>query len=168
MNLILTRRLALRELVDDDAAFLVELLNEPDFIANIGDRKVRNEEDARHYLAAGPRASYERHGFGLWRVALRADDQPLGICGLLKRDTLDDVDIGFAFLARHRRQGYALESGKAVMEYGRRILGIPRVVAITAPHNAASGAVLEKLGLVHTRMVSLAGVNGESRLYEPE
>src|SRR4051812_19167719 len=87
-----TPRLTLRRLVLDDAAFITRLLNEPSFLANIGDRGVRNLADARRYLEAGPFAMYDRFGFGLWRVVRRADGAPLGMCGLLKRDSLPDVD----------------------------------------------------------------------------
>src|SRR5580700_8038038 len=125
-----TERLILRRLSTDDDAFILELLNEPSFLQNIGDRGVRTLEDARGYILKGPVASYERFGFGLFLVALKETAVPLGICGLLKRDALEDVDIGFAFLPRFWSQGYAFESAAAVMAFGREALGIRRVVAI--------------------------------------
>ena len=89
-----TERLSLRRLTVDDAPFVVALYNEPSFLEHIGDRGVRNVEDAQRFLRDGPMAMYARHGFGLWHVSRRADGVGIGMCGLLKRDTLPDVDIG--------------------------------------------------------------------------
>lgn len=110
---LLSERLALTELADADAAFVLELLNEPDFLRYIGDRGVCCLHDALHYIEQGPRSSYRQNGFGLYRMGLRSDDTPVGICGLLRRPYLDEVDIGHALLARHEGQGYALEAARA-------------------------------------------------------
>lgn len=151
-----TPRLRLRYLTPDDAPFIVELLNEPSFIANVADRGVRTAEDARAYIEAGPRASYERHGFGLYLVELADSRDPIGICGLLRRDTLDAPDVGFAFLPAHWSKGYARESAGAVMRLARDRFGIERIVAITAPHNTASMKVLEALGFARVGEVTSA------------
>jgi RimJ/RimL family protein N-acetyltransferase len=140
-----TERLILRRLATGDAAFIFELVNEPSFIKNIGDRNVRTQDDAVRYIQQGPIASYEKHGFGLYLVELK-DLTPLGICGVLKRDTLEQPDIGFAFLPRFWRHGYAIESATAVMRYARSVLGLSEMAAITSPDNEASIKVLEKLG----------------------
>jgi RimJ/RimL family protein N-acetyltransferase len=163
-----TARLRLRHLSADDAAFIVELLNEPAFIRNIGDRKVRADEDARAYIANGPAASYERHGFGLWAVDLKETGAPIGICGLLRRETLDDVDIGFAFLERYWSKGYAREAARVVLAYGRDVVGLKRVVAITVPDNAPSIHLLEKIGLRFERMVRLSDDDVELMLFSVE
>jgi RimJ/RimL family protein N-acetyltransferase len=168
MNVLETKRLILRHLEADDAEFILELLNEPGFLQNIGDRGVRNTEDARRYIAEGPAASYERNGFGLYCVALKDSGIPIGMCGLIQRDGLDDVDIGYSFLERFWLKGYAYESASAVMDYGRNVLGIKRIVAITAPDNPGSIRVLEKLGLRYEKMVTLPGIEGESRLFVPQ
>jgi RimJ/RimL family protein N-acetyltransferase len=141
-----TDRLRLRRMSLDDDAFIRTLLNEPSFLRYIGDRGVRTLDDARRYIADGPLASYERLGFGLYVVETRSDGAPIGICGLLKRDTLDHPDIGFAFLPRFWSQGYAYESASAVLNYGRDALGIRRVLAITSPDNEASIRLLTRLG----------------------
>jgi RimJ/RimL family protein N-acetyltransferase len=141
-----TERLTLRRLGEDDAAFVLELLNEAPFLRYIGDRGVRTLDDARRYVSTGPQQSYARRGFGLYRVELRAGGEPLGICGLIKRDTLDDVDLGFAFLQRHWSRGYAHEAAAAVMALAREVHGLERVVAITSPDNEASMSLLRKLG----------------------
>ena len=163
--LIETARLRLRHLTADDADFIVELLNEPAFIRNIGDRGVRTAEDARGYIAKGPVASYERHGFGLYAVELKETGAPIGICGLLKRDTLEDVDIGFAFLSRYWSKGYAVEAAAAALDHGRDRVGLPRVVAITVPQNEPSIRVLEKIGLRFERMVKVADDEPELKLF---
>jgi RimJ/RimL family protein N-acetyltransferase len=107
---------------------------------------VRTEEDARRYIRAGPLDSYERLGFGLYLVALKATGEPIGICGLLKRDWLEDVDVGFAFLEPFRSQGFGFESAQAVLAYGRSALGLERILAIVSPDNEASICLLQKLG----------------------
>lgn len=148
-----TARLRLREFLDADAPFVLELLNDPAFIRNIGDRGVRTIDDAREYIQNGPRASYVRHGFGLWVVDLKATGDSIGTCGLLKRDTLDAVDVGFAFLPAYRGQGYGFESAGAVLRHARDVLQLPRVVAIVNADNEGSARLLEKLGMAFERIV---------------
>lgn len=142
-----TERLALRRLVAADAPFALELLNEPDYLRFIGDKGVRDLAGARAYLEDGPIRMYAEHGLGLWLVELRETGEPVGMCGLLRRPGLADADLGFAFLARHRRRGYGREAGRAVLDHARRVLGLGRVVAIAAPDNVASAALLAELGL---------------------
>jgi [ribosomal protein S5]-alanine N-acetyltransferase len=160
-----TQRLALRRLRVEDAAFLVELLNEPSFLRFIGDRKVRNVDDALRYLENGPFASYERHGFGLWAVEPRAGGEPMGMCGLLKRDWLGDVDIGFAFLPRYWGRGHALEAAAGVMAHARDVYGLERLAAITSPDNVASIAVLEKLGFQLERLARTMPDDDEVKVF---
>ena len=152
----------------DDAGFILQLLNEPGFMRFIGDKGVRTTADACDYIAKGPMDSYRRHGFGLYLVSLRRCGTPVGICGLVKREGLADVDLGFAFLAAHWSKGYAAESAAAVHDYGRRVLGIKRVVAITAPDNAGSIAVLEKIGLRFAGRIRLSDDGPELNLFGPE
>ena len=160
-----TDRLRLRELHEGDAAFILELLNEPGWLRYIGDRGIRTLDAARQYIVDGPVAMYRRHGFGLYAVVGKQHGELLGMCGLIKRDSLDDVDIGFAFLARHGGRGYGLESAAAVLDHARRVLRLPRVVAITAVDNHASIRLLERIGLRFEKMVRLAGDDEEIRLF---
>ncbi len=164
MNVFETSRLTLRRLGLEDAGFIVELLNDPSFLRFIGDKNVRTEEDARQYILAGPMDSYQRHGFGLWLVEIKDSTAAAGMCGLLKRDYLDEVDIGFAFLPRYRSKGYAFESAAAVMEYAWSVLGLKRVVAIADEDNAGSLRVLEKIGMSFDRMIKLPD-GGEVTLF---
>lgn len=160
-----TARLSLRRLEFDDAPFLVGLLNQPSFLANIGDRGVRNIEDAHRYLREGPMAMYEKFGFGLWHVARRLDGASIGMCGLLKRDILPDVDVGYAFLPEHWGQGYAFEAADAALKHAARKFGLARVVAVVSEGNAGSIRVLEKLGMKFERVVSMRAGEPDVRLY---
>ncbi len=150
-----TDRLQLRELTPADAPFIRRLLNEPSFLRFIGDRGVRSDADAANYLLRGPMASYARHGHGLLRVGLRSDDTPVGICGLVQRDTLPVPDIGFAFLPEHWAQGFAFEAAEAALRHGREALGLSEILAIVTPGNDRSVALLERLGLRFEREVVL-------------
>jgi RimJ/RimL family protein N-acetyltransferase len=163
-----TDRLQLRQLSLDDAEFILRLLNEPSFIQNIGDRGVRTIDDARGYIVKGPITSYEQFGFGLWMVETKSPSGPIGICGLLKRDVLDDVDIGYALLPEFWSQGYALESASAVISYAREKLGLKRVVAVTNPNNRSSIRLLEKMGFKYERMVQLSDGAPEIQLLAVE
>lgn len=168
IRVLQTDRLILRQLSaerTDDAEFILELVNEPGWIQNIGDRGVKNLDDARRYIQDGPVASYQKLGFGLLLVALKDGEVPVGMCGLLKRDSLDNVDIGFALLRRHESKGYAYEAAAAVMEYGWNVLGLQRIVAITAPENPSSIRLLGKLGFRFDRMLPIPGYEEESRLF---
>ena len=160
-----TQRLILRRFTLDDAAFVVELVNDPAWLANIGDRKVRSLEDARTYLRQGTLAMYDRVGFGMYVVTLKESGEPIGTCGLIQRDTLPDVDIGFAFLPRYRGQGFAFESAAAVMEYGTGVIGLKRIVAIVSANNQASIRLLEKIGLRFERTIRFPGDEEEIPLY---
>jgi RimJ/RimL family protein N-acetyltransferase len=160
-----TPRLILRRFSLEDAVFVLELVNDPAWLEHIGDRQVRTLEDARAYLRKGTLTMYERMGFGMYVVTLRASGESIGTCGLIKRDTLEDVDIGFAFLPQHRGQGFALESATAVLEYGKGEVGLERIVAIVSPANHRSIRILEKIGLDFERMVKLPGDEDEIRLY---
>lgn len=149
----------------EDAAFILKLVNDPLWLRFIGDRGVRTLEDARAYILKGPVAMYERVGFGLYLVEHKRDGVPLGICGLIKRDGLDDVDLGFAFLPEFRAQGYAYESAAAVLAYGRNVLGLKRIVAITSPDNERSVHLLEKLGFTFEKMIQLPNDSEAVKLF---
>jgi [ribosomal protein S5]-alanine N-acetyltransferase len=160
-----TARLTLRRLSFEDAPFLVGLLNQPSFLANIGDRGVRNVDDAHRYLREGPMAMYEKFGFGLWHVARRADGAAVGMCGLLRRDNLPDVDVGYAFLPEYWGQGYAFEAAQATLQHAAGKFGLARVIGVVSEGNNASIRVLEKLGMSFERMVSMRPGEPDVRLY---
>lgn len=155
----------MRRLTLDDAAFILELVNDPAWLRYIGDRGVRDLDSARAYLLRSPLASYERHRFGMYHVEQKSDGAPVGICGLIQRDTLPDVDLGFAFLPQYRGFGYAVESAAAAIAEGKSKFGLPRVIAITSPDNDASIRVLEKLGFAFEKMIRVTEGAAETKLF---
>lgn len=163
-----TARLALTELSDADAEFIRGLLNEPSFLRYIGDRGVRNVDDAKRYIQDGPVAMYAKYGYGLLRVGLKPDGTPIGICGVLKRDALPGPDLGFSLLPAYWSRGFAFEAADAVVRDVRRRLGLGRILAITSPDNDASIRLLGKLGFGFERMMRLAEDAGEVRLFVSE
>lgn len=165
MKILKTNRLILRRFTEADSAFILELLNEPSWKRYIGDRGIDSLEAARHYLETVPIASYEQHGFGLYAIEQKVDSTLVGMCGLIKREGLDDVDIGFAVLARFEGQGLAREAAAATLTYSRETLGLKRVVAITSTDNERSGRLLERLGMSFERMVRLSEDAEQLRLY---
>ncbi len=155
MKILETDRLLLRELTPDDAAFILVLLNEPGWLQFIGDKNVHSLDDARNYIFNGPMAMYRAHGLGLYLVEQKTDGVPIGMCGLIKRDWLDDIDIGFAFLSQFGNQGFAAESAAATLEHARKVMGLKRIVAITTHNNLRSIRLLEKIGLVFEDMIAV-------------
>jgi RimJ/RimL family protein N-acetyltransferase len=145
-----TQRLRLHRLDAADAAFILQLVNEPSWLEFIGDKGVRTLDNARAYIANGPVAMYASHGHGLYRVDLAHSGEAIGLCGLIKRDTLADVDIGYAFLPAHWGHGYAEEATRATLSHAHT-LGLKRIVAIVTPTNARSIRLLEKIGLRYDR-----------------
>jgi RimJ/RimL family protein N-acetyltransferase len=165
LKVVETARLTLRWLSVDDAAFIVALLNDPAWLRFIGDKGVRTQDDARRYILNGPVKMYAQYGFGLYLTELKDAGVPIGLCGLIKREGLEDVDVGFAFLPEYRKNGYAFESVAAVIAHGENTLRLSRIVAITAPGNRDSVRLLEKLGLRFERNVQLPNDGEESSLY---
>ena len=159
-----TGRLTLRPFDLGDAGFVLGLLNEPSFLLHIGDKGVRTEDDARRYIAEGPLASYARSGHGLYVVVRREGGAPIGICGLLKREWLEDVDLGFALLPPYWGHGYAFEAASAVLAQGRA-LGLRRIVAITSLQNEASIRLLDRLGFRFERIGRFTEGGEELRLF---
>lgn len=155
MHVLKTDRLILRRYTLDDAEFIVRLVNDPSWLRFIGDKNVHNLDDARRYLRAGPLDMYERYGFGMYLIEECDSGTPAGMCGLIKRDTLPDVDIGYAFLPQFRGKGYALEAASAVLEHGHRVFGLKRILAIASLDNASSIRVLAKAGMKFEREMEL-------------
>ena len=148
-----TPRLTLRPMSLGDAEFVLRLFNEPSFIRYVGDKGIRTLEDAYSYIVTGPVESYGRHGYGLYVAQLKDPTETIGICGLLRREWLTDVDLGFAFLPEYWSRGYAFEAAAAVVAYARQAYGVSRIVAITSPDNAPSHRLLERLGFRFERVV---------------
>lgn len=165
MKILETERTILREIIETDAEFILDLLNQPSFIRYIGDRNVRTVVEARDYIESRFTESYRKFGFGMWAVELKENNAVIGICGFVKRDGLPDADIGFAFLPQYAGQGYAFESAAAALEYGRNDLNLKSVLAITSKDNDASGRLLGKLDFRFERLIVLPGDAEELKLY---
>jgi RimJ/RimL family protein N-acetyltransferase len=165
VKIIETNRLVIRRMSTDDSAFMLELFNEPSWLRFIGDRGIRTIEDAQHYILNGPVEMYARLGYGFYVVQLKETDDKIGICGLVKRDFLDDVDIGYAFLPQYRGKAYAYESASAVLEYAESELGLKRVVAAVRSDNYVSAGLLKKLGLRFERTVKHPDEEQELELF---
>src|ERR1051325_2218143 len=165
MTVLETERLFLRRFMMDDAQFILTLVNEPSFLRYIGDKKVRNLEDARQYMLNGPVASYERNGFGLYLLELRDSLTPIGMCGVVKREELPDPDIGFALLPDFWSKGFAFEAAAAVLQDARDRLKLQRILAITSLDNDASIKLLERLGFKFERVTRLAPDREEIKLF---
>jgi RimJ/RimL family protein N-acetyltransferase len=165
MTVLETERLVLRHFTPHDAAFVLRLLNEPSFLQNIGDRGVRTLEDAERYLADGPMKSYREHGHGLFAVEVKESGERAGMCGLLRREQFDDVDVGYAFLPEFWGKGYARESAGAVLAWGARTLGLTRAIALVSPANAGSIRVLETLGFAFSHSVRTKPDAPETSIY---
>jgi RimJ/RimL family protein N-acetyltransferase len=164
MHILETERLLLRAITADDAAFYLELVNDPAFIEHIGDRGIRTVEQARSSVIEGPMAMQEERGHSLYVVELKGQGTPIGMCGLIKRVALHDVDIGYAFLPQYRGKGYAFEAGRGVLGYASS-LGITRVAAITSPDNVASNRLLRKLGLRFLHFTHLTSEDSGTNVY---
>lgn len=165
MIIATTERLRMRLMKESDAAFMLALLNDPSWLAMIGDRGVRTEADAREYIRKGAMDSQARLGYSFYIVELKDEGTPVGMCGLAKRDYLDDPDIGFAFLPQFCGQGYAHESAVAVLDFARDVLKLPRVLATTRPYNSSSANLLNKLGLRFKHRIPYPGGDGELMLF---
>ena len=165
MIILETERLILSHLTTDDAPFILTLLNDPSFLRFIGDRGVRTVDDAREYILDGPIASYEQNGFGLWLVTLKESGESVGICGLVKRESLEDVDIGFAFLSQFTGRGYGLETAVATLTYAQTVLKLNRIVAITSLDNTRSIRLLENMGMRFEMKTRLAAEREELNLF---
>ena len=168
MKILETERLVLREVDAADDAFMLELLNQPSCIRYIGDRNVRDLEQSRDFIENRYRASYRDNGFGLYAVELKEDQTAIGICGFVRRDTLPDADIGFAFLPQFEGKGYAFESASAVMDYGKNVLGLKRVLAITSLDNESSIKLLGKLGFKFEGVKTLGNATEEIKLFSAD
>ena len=166
MQVCSTNRLILRHITIKDGAFYLKLVNEPSWIEHIGDRKIHDLQQAENALRNGPIASQEKNGFSLYLVERKEDSAAIGICGLIKRDYLDTVDIGYAFLPTYWGQGYALEAAQGVLEYANKELSIQNIAAIIFPDNINSQRLLEKLGFSLSDVFTLNGDQKNTHLYK--
>ena len=165
MIVLETERLILRHATLDDAPFMFQLLNDPSWIKFIGDRNIKTIVDAKNYTEKNIIQSYEKNGFGLFLTELKKDNTPIGLCGLVNRSQIEDIDIGFAFMPNFKGKGYGYESAAAVMEYARKKIGLKKIVAITVKENVHSIALIKKLGLHYEKTFAFDGSSDIVELY---
>ena len=165
MNIIETNRLILRKFILDDAGFVLELLNSPSWLKYIGDRNVKNLEDAKNYISDKLISSYIKNGFGLYEIILKKDNIPVGMCGLIKRETLENIDLGFALSPVFTGNGYAFEAAFATLNYAKTVLKLERIIAITTTENKNSIKLLEKLKFVFEKMVRFSNEEEDLMLF---
>lgn len=165
MTATCTKRLTLRPLGLEDAAFVLQLVNEPGWLRHIGDRQIHTLEAAEAYIRKGPLSSHAQHGFGLDLVSRRDSGEAIGLCGLLQREYLDAPDLGYAFLRTQEGQGFATEAAAAVIAHAETALGLARLHALTSLDNRGSIRVLEKNGFRFQRVMRAPGADTESRLF---
>ena len=147
MKITETNRLVIEKAELPDSSFFLKLMNSPNWIQFIGDRGIHNEDAAAEYIQKNLISSYEKHGYGLYKMSLKADGTPIGICGFVKRDYLDHADIGFGILPAYEGKGYTSEAAMALMTYGQQVLQLQPILAITTVENKGSRRLLEKIGL---------------------
>lgn len=165
MLIVETSRLILRHIAIQDATFILALLNDSSFLQYVGDKQVRNIESAQNYILEGPVASYQIYGYGLYLVELIETREPIGICGVIKRDFLDHAELGFALMPGYRGNGYAFESALATVDFARDKLRLTQIIAITDPGNVNSIKLLEKLGMTFDKRLELPGADKQLNLY---
>ena len=163
--IIETKRLRIRKLTLNDASFFYELVNDPDWIRFIGDRNVQTLQDAEDYLTNRIFKAYKDWGFGFYAVVNKKSDDLVGISGFVKRDELEHVDVGFAFLPKGRGQGFAYESTQALMNYGQETLNFTTVLAIANNDNERSHSLLKKLGFQFDKHIKLYEEEQEISLF---
>lgn len=149
----------------EDAPFIVELYNEKAFKQYIGDRGLRSSEDGAAFIESTLAKAYLQPGYGLFLVESRQAATPMGICGILKRDTLDRPDLGFAFLERFCGKGHAGEAARACIAYAKQQLKLHELAAITSPDNARSIRFLEKLGFAFEKELDHDEYHGGGKLF---
>jgi RimJ/RimL family protein N-acetyltransferase len=165
MKILSTDRLIISRFTLDDAPFIRELMNDKDWIRNIGDRGIHSDQDAENYIQEKFFKSYEQHGFGFYVIRLKSTLEKIGTAGLVDRDGIEGIEIGYGMLPAYRGKGYALEATRAVMHYAKNTLNISAIVAIVNPDNDKSIVLLEKLGLHYTKMVQLPGEEKEIKYF---
>jgi RimJ/RimL family protein N-acetyltransferase len=165
VKILETKRLILREVSADDAEFMLDLLNQPSFIKYIGDRNVHTVDESKEFIETRYVKSYRDNGFGLYAVELKDLGTVIGICGFVKRDTLPEPDIGFAFLPQFCGQGFAVEAAEGSMKYGEETLGFTKVLAITTQDNESSGKLLLKTGFKFVESVKMPHDDEELKLF---
>jgi len=163
-----TERLVLQPTTEEDAGFILELLNSPKWLAYIGDRNVHTEEDAIQYIKNKISPQLEKLGFSNYTLIRKTDGVKIGSCGLYDREGLEGIDIGFALLPAYEGMGYGFESASKILEIGKTEFNIEMISAITTKNNLASQRLIEKLGLRYIQTIRIPNDEEELLLYRIE
>lgn len=165
-EILQTERLALREVESSDALFVYEIMTDPSWLEGIGDRGIRHIQDARDHIHNNLQKSYRDNGYGMYVITLKSQpSSAIGLCGLINRPTLDDVDIGYALFPSYAGKGYAFEAAQAVLDYGKKEFQLEKIVAITSTTNENSARLLKRLGMEFRGLITLAGDDEQTRLF---
>lgn len=165
MPLLTTERLVIKKITLEDASFILELMNDKDWILNIGDRNVKTVDEAKAYIELTFLKTYQESKFGFYGVSLKTTGKMIGTVGLIDRDGLDNVDIGYGLLPAYRGKGYAFEAAEAMHSYGHNTLLLDKIVAIVNPGNLDSIKLIQKLGLSFEKMVRLPDEEKDIKLF---
>ncbi len=163
-----TDRLVLKPTSEEDAGFILELLNSPKWLEYIGDRNVHTTEDAIQYIKNRISPQFEKLGFSNYTLIRKSDGLKIGSCGLYDREGVEGIDIGFALLPAFEGLGYGFESASKVLEIGRTKFNIDSFSAITTKNNLASQRLIEKLGLRYIKTIRIPNDEEELLLYRIE
>ena len=154
MQIAETKRLILSKITTNDAAFILELMNSPGWLKYIGDRNIKTVEAATVHIENNQLKCYKTYGFGYYKIQIKAENlKTIGTCGLLKRDELEHVDVGFSLLPNYHGKGYGFEAVTEIMNLAKSEFNMKRICAITLPINKPSIHLLEKLGLSYQKTV---------------
>ncbi|MEP7231008.1 MAG: GNAT family N-acetyltransferase [Ginsengibacter sp.] len=140
---IIAERLILNLLTLDNRDFVKRLVNTPGWLDFIGDRNVHTDDDAIAYI----NKIRNTQNLYYWVVSIKNENTPIGIISFLKRDYLENFDIGFAFLPEYNGNGYAYEAAKEVLVIVSKDPRYAAILATTVPKNTNSIKLLTKLGL---------------------
>ena len=162
---ITTERLIISEITINYASFYLELVNDPTHLQFIPDKKIYSIADAENHITTKIIKEYQNQGFGFYLVSLKSDKTPIGMCGLIDRDGLDTLDIGFSFLKKYRGKGFAFESSKAILEFAKNTLKVNEIAAITTLDNVKSANLLERLGFKFSKNIRIPNDPDELRLF---
>ncbi|CAV26369.1 GNAT family N-acetyltransferase [Vibrio atlanticus] len=165
MQAVETARLRLRMITPQDAAFIQRLYSSEDFLRYVGDKEITDAGKAVEYIENNILKMHQEKDVCLLVVEIKDSSTPIGVCGLIKRDTLESHDIGYGFVPEVYGQGFGLEAAQVIIEQAKHNADIDHLVAITTSDNIRSIALLTKLGFVFERVEEAINESVNLNLY---